>query len=140
MPELPTKYEMLEILYKHYSDAYWYYEYANESLQSAYDCWAVGNLSGAITWLIDAIAVQGLAIRHLIGDASAPSPLTYPVPSFFEYYSVSGWKGIIEAWIENDFEARTWTIATLDRMRQIVWNEPYNFIWAARPEDRSGEL
>jgi len=46
------------------------------------------------------------------------------------------WKTIVEAWIKNDFEGRVVTIATIDRMRQILWNEPFNVVWAARPEER----
>jgi len=44
------------------------------------------------------------------------------------------WKTIVEAWIANDFEGRAVTIAVIDRMRQILWNEPFNVQWAARPE------
>lgn len=44
------------------------------------------------------------------------------------------WKSIVEAWAKNDFEGRAWTIAMIDRMRQILWDEPFNIKWAARPE------
>lgn len=62
------------------------------------------------------------------------------IPSILDKFTIGSWKGIIEAWIKNDFEARTWTIATLDRMRQIIWDEPFNVVWASRPEDKQGEL
>ncbi len=42
---------------------------------------------------------------------------------------------IAEAWIKDDFAGRAITIAVIDRMRQILWDEPFNVIWAARPED-----
>lgn len=45
------------------------------------------------------------------------------------------WKQICEAWVANDFEGRGPTIAIIDRMRQILWNEPYYVKWAARPEE-----
>lgn len=45
------------------------------------------------------------------------------------------WQTICEAWVANDFEGRAMTIAVIDRMRQILWNEPYNVTWAARPEN-----
>lgn len=45
------------------------------------------------------------------------------------------WKAIVEAWVADDFAGRAWTIATIDRMRQILWDEPFNVQWAARPED-----
>lgn len=44
------------------------------------------------------------------------------------------WQAICEAWVSNDFEGRTWTIGIIDRMRQILWDEPFNLTWAARPE------
>jgi len=43
------------------------------------------------------------------------------------------WKAICEAWIKNDFEGRAATIAIIDRMRQILWNEPFSVQWAAKP-------
>ncbi|GAJ24507.1 unnamed protein product, partial [marine sediment metagenome] len=46
------------------------------------------------------------------------------------------WKSICEAWLKNDFEGRAPTIAIIDRMRQILWDEPFNIIWAARPEEK----
>ena len=46
------------------------------------------------------------------------------------------WKTIVEAWIKNEFEGRGVTIATIDRMRQILWNEPFSVAWAARPEEQ----
>ena len=46
------------------------------------------------------------------------------------------WKTIVEAWAKDDFEGRFWTIATIDRMRQIMWDEPFNVMWAARPEEQ----
>lgn len=46
------------------------------------------------------------------------------------------WKMIAEAWSANDFEGRFWTIALIDRMRQILWNEPFDIKWASKPEVR----
>lgn len=44
------------------------------------------------------------------------------------------WQTIVEAWVADDFEGRFWTIAIIDRMRQIIWNEPFDITWASRPE------
>ena len=44
------------------------------------------------------------------------------------------WKAICEAWAKDDFEGRAVTIAFIDRMRQLVWNEPFSVLWAAKPE------
>ncbi len=50
--------------------------------------------------------------------------------------AVVTWKAICEAWIKNDFEGRMPTIACIDRMRQILWDEPFYVRWAARPEEQ----
>ena len=41
---------------------------------------------------------------------------------------------ICNAWAADSFRGRAETIAYIDRMRQLIWNEPFNVIWAARPE------
>lgn len=43
-------------------------------------------------------------------------------------------KKICEAWIADDFKDRALTIAIIDRMRQLIWDEPFYIQWAARPE------
>lgn len=62
---------------------------------------------------------------------------------FLNYYTIESapeydltWKAICEAWIKNDFEGRAPTIAIIDRMRQILWDEPFYIQWAARPETK----
>lgn len=60
----------------------------------------------------------------------------YQILNFFDGMGGITWQSIVEAWIANDFEGRAATIATIDRMRQIVWNEPFYVAWAARPEDK----
>jgi len=49
------------------------------------------------------------------------------------------YKSIAEAWFANDFEGRAVTIACIDRMRQLIWDEPFDVVWAARPEERGIE-
>lgn len=44
------------------------------------------------------------------------------------------WQAICEAWAADDFEGRAPTIAFIDRMRQLLWNERYDVRWAAKPE------
>lgn len=41
---------------------------------------------------------------------------------------------ICEAWANNGFEDRALTIAFIDRMRQLVWDEPFYVAWAAKPK------
>ena len=54
----------------------------------------------------------------------------------YDQESALTWKSICEAWIANDFEGRAVTIAVIDRMRQILWDEPFKVVWAARPEQQ----
>ncbi|GAH51935.1 unnamed protein product, partial [marine sediment metagenome] len=52
----------------------------------------------------------------------------------YEKEAAVTWKAICEAWIKDDFAGRMPTIAVIDRMRQILWDEPFFVQWAARPE------
>lgn len=54
-------------------------------------------------------------------------------PADGEPYELTAIK-ICEAWAEDNFEERALTIAFIDRMRQLIWDEPYYVKWAARPE------
>ncbi|GAH19951.1 unnamed protein product [marine sediment metagenome] len=54
----------------------------------------------------------------------------------YEKEATVTWKAICEAWIKDDFAGRMPTIAVIDRMRQILWDEPFFVQWAARPESK----
>lgn len=41
---------------------------------------------------------------------------------------------ICEAWAADQFEDRALTIAFIDRMRQLIWDEPFSIQWASKPE------
>lgn len=41
---------------------------------------------------------------------------------------------ICEVWAKDDFAGRGITIAFIDRMRQMLWDEPFYIAWAARPK------
>ena len=43
-------------------------------------------------------------------------------------------KKICEAWAVNGFQDRALTIAFIDRMRQLIWDEPFYVAWAAKPK------
>jgi len=43
-------------------------------------------------------------------------------------------KKICEAWAVNGFQDRAVTIAFIDRMRQLIWDEPFYVAWAAKPK------
>lgn len=53
-------------------------------------------------------------------------------PEGAEEYELT-WQKIIEAWSANHFEGRVATIAWIDKMRQLIWDEPFNVRWAADP-------
>lgn len=55
---------------------------------------------------------------------------------FDEMPSGVTYQAICEAWGKDDFEGRVATIAFIDRMRQLIWNEPYQVMWAAKPEEQ----
>lgn len=46
------------------------------------------------------------------------------------------WYQICSAWTKDDFEGMEWTIACIDRMRQLMWDEPFNIKWAASPTEK----
>jgi len=54
-------------------------------------------------------------------------------PEGGEEYELTATK-ICEAWAANGFQERALTIAFIDRMRQLIWDEPFFVKWASRPE------
>ena len=56
----------------------------------------------------------------------------FPVP---EEYELTAEK-ICLAWAKDEFKDRALTIAFIDRMRQLIWDEPFYVAWASRPESR----
>ncbi|KKK83654.1 hypothetical protein LCGC14_2791220 [marine sediment metagenome] len=92
------------------------------------------HLNSAISWISSAIKT--------LFDMYDPTNESYMMACIY-YSAVSvpepepvTWQQIVEAWIANDFEGRVATVATIDRMRQILWDEPFSVQWAARPEDQ----
>ena len=85
----------------------------------------IGNVSDAMYSLGDSVwyhtaMIFDWIVGNLDGEPPVPYELTY--------------QKIVEAWGANDFEGRTVTIAFIDRMRQLIWDEPFNVVWAAKPE------
>jgi len=118
----------------------WGYGYAKtkRDLASGYfidaEYWRVGfNWSKSLMSLIDGCQALGVAIdaMYLYNNAYEPR---YAVPYYLNNHVGVTWKSICEAWVRDDFEGRFWTIGIIDRMRQIMWDEPFDLTWAARPE------
>ncbi len=47
------------------------------------------------------------------------------------------WKAICEAWVADNFEGKKWTIACIDHMRKLMWDQPFSIQWAAQPKAES---
>ena len=105
-------------------------------LLDAYDDWNYGTDHDAIGHILETCTEFFAAIGKLCSKDTNYDP---PYLNCYLWEHCMGevtWKAIVEAWIKNDFEGRMPTIAVIDRMRQILWNEPYSVLWAARPEER----
>ncbi|GAJ06186.1 unnamed protein product [marine sediment metagenome] len=103
------------------SEAYTHYM-AGEVLPCLYDTlFAISHLSAAMTWL-----------TYQTTDNPKSADLLY----YLDNYAGVSWKAIVEAWSADDFEGAGITIAFIDRMRQLIWDEPFNVIWAAKPEEQ----
>ncbi|GAJ11889.1 unnamed protein product, partial [marine sediment metagenome] len=108
---------------------YWY-------LWDAFADWNTGNDHAAIDHLLEAGFTFFTAIGKLVSKDTNYDP-PYLNPYLWENCTNGvTWKAIVEAWIKNDFEGRVPTIAVIDRMRQILWDEPFSVQWAARPETK----
>ena len=99
----------------------------------------IGECETSLESICDALSaiLAGIGGLNLYNGAYDPS---YTVPYYFKNYADTTWQLIVKAWVQNDFEGRDWTIAVIDRMRQILWDEPFSITWAARPENREGDL
>jgi len=112
--------------------------------QDASTKWASGDDHGAIGDLLGAMAGVIQAANQIINGSNyhfdppfLPDVLElcweYDIETMPEGAEVT-WKSICEAWGTDDFEGASVTIAFIDRMRQLIWNEPFKVLWAAKPE------
>lgn len=76
------------------------------------------------------------AIRYLVDSEPANDP-AYPLLYYLKHHSGVDWKSICEAWVKDDFEGKEWTIACIDHMRKLMWDEPFSVKWASKPEAES---
>ena len=119
--------------------------YTNEALLDANIAWtywyipddhsAIQYSLASIDWIIEALDL-------LSGNKwGAPKDYLFMTHALSWEYTIEEpptvtWQAIAEAWLVNDFECRSVTIAFIDRMRQLLWTEPYSAVFAARPEDK----
>lgn len=140
--------------YKEYVDALWFnYAYAGgdfndaeTDISLAWVQWGQPDDHEAIQKTLWAVQHILDGVRCIIGQGDPPANINYLDKALFtawqytiEDLPVVTWKSIVEAWMKDDYAGREWTIAVIDRMRQILWNDPFNIMFAARPEDKEIE-
>lgn len=92
------------------------------------------NYVNALGDALEATRQLGYCVKALIRKDVTYSP-NYLLPYYLTNYAGITWESIVEAWVKDDFKGRFWTIGVIDRMRQIMWDEPFDITWAARPEE-----
>lgn len=131
-----TKEGSLEYIDNNYTLAAEYTGYANNDFFDAYMHMAFSQTDDAVDDLIDGCRYLVVVFNYLISKNTYYDPPCM-IPHFLTHY-VGGeitWRAICEAWAKDDFEGRAWTIALIDRMRQLLWDEPFDVVWAARPSE-----
>jgi len=123
---------------------------ARTDINTAQTRWAGGDDHGAIDALMDAVYHNNQAIEDALAssyygydgatnliptalDRAMACPFITEAPPF----DLTAIK-ICEAWAKDSFQERALTIAFIDRMRQLIWDEPFHVAWAARPESEGG--
>ena len=117
----------------HWSDAITQANWAVTKYQQA-------DYNAALSWIISATQSNTQCLGHLM-DYNYPDSGDFSIVSFLENHTIAEadpfeltWQAICEAWLADDFAGRAPTIAIIDKMRQILWDEPFNIQWAARPQ------
>lgn len=111
------------------------YVQANNHWTWALEWYDAGNDHAALGEVIQAARQLTYGIGELASYNVAYTPPTL-IPYYFTYHADVTYQSIVEAWAANDFEGRAVTIAFIDRMRQLIWSEPYFVAWAAKPEEQ----
>lgn len=136
MGDWTDKDEFLSDIEACYCEA-WDKRYSAQShWNTAYDHWLelVSPCAITIGHILNSLQRVIEAVDYLTCTDFAYEP-PFAVPYGFKYLGGEvTWQSIVEAWIKDDFEGRAPTIAVIDRMRQILWDEPFSVVWAARPE------
>ncbi|MBA7609502.1 hypothetical protein ES703_16693 [subsurface metagenome] len=100
--------------------------------------WNMGLDHASLGHLIEAVDHNIYATYYSLCRNTFYTP-NYGVPYFFTYHTegepfVLTWRAICEALAKDDFEGRYWAIAIIDHMRTLIWDKPFNIIWATKPE------
>lgn len=134
--------EYVDKLYTSYFVAYLEFDDAQTDINSAWVYWGQNNwqrTTQRTLWAVQHILDGALCI---IGRGEEPADKNYLDKALVKAWQYTTeefpevtYKAICEAWGKDDFEGRAVTIAFIDRMRQLIWGEPYFVAWAAKPEE-----
>lgn len=135
----------VDLLIADYSDAMYAIDFADSDIEAAWSLYSEPTLFTCVKYLIYALEhitqAVGKMQNHLHPTGGQPMLLwalqlswQYEMGDFPEFEITP--ESIVEAWIRDDFKGRAITIATIDRMRQILWDEPFNALWSAKPEEQ----
>lgn len=112
-----------------------WYDDCYDILSSAYEAYWDTDYNLALIYTINCIYGMIQCWEYTL-FGSQVSHDHYHLPTYFHNFAPAEltYKTICEAWGKDDFEGRAVTIAFIDRMRQMLWDEPYSATWAAKPE------
>lgn len=94
-----------------------------------------GDYGTALNYASMLFATLYAMIRDTLVNFTDTGKEYYGLQLMFTNWRSTDWKGIIKALIVNDYEARYFTIAVLDKMRMLLSNEEIDPIQFSRPED-----
>jgi len=132
--------EYVDKLWTNYAYAYGDFNNAWIDINAAWAFWNDPNDHSAIQRTLFALQHTLDGVECIIGRSYSPANVNYldkALVAAWQYteekFPETTWESICEAWIKNNFEGRKWTIAFIDQMRKIIWDEPYDIRFAEEP-------
>lgn len=137
MSSLDTREEALDTLDYNYGQAQYYWGKCLESEGFAYTHYLGAEVLECLFDVLMCINYLRNGLGWLAYETSG-YPRSCDMVYFLDAFAGGEvtYKTICEAWGKDDFEGRAATIAFIDRMRQLLWDEPYYVLWAAKPEEQ----
>ncbi|MBA7526369.1 hypothetical protein ES705_18531 [subsurface metagenome] len=129
--------ELLTRLDTHYSNALTKYNLSLTKQSEAYTHYLGGEVLSCLYDTLWALGETNTAVGHLIFKSTG-CQRNADILHYLDYFAGGEvtYQAICEAWGRDDFEGRAVTIAFIDRMRQLLWNEPFSAVFAAKPEEQ----
>lgn len=112
-----------------------FFNWSYDILEEAYEYYWAADYNGALIRTMNCVYYM-LQSMGLFLFGSETSQARYFLSTYFHNFAAGEitYKAICEAWGKDDFEGRAVTIAFIDRMRQLLWDEVYSATFAAKPE------